>query len=182
MGASPQPLQDDDYDKRLEEYDSNEETDSEEYDKDNEWTQPLDSTAQFHDGNQTIEVAEGSIARLHCRVDNRDQGEQIMWYSLYHVVSDSKQELKEDLLTICSVNKDVHEGERKEICIPYSKKDARNRFREEGQLLTISNVTKADNGKIYKCSLAVGEPMPSIYLTLVVHPSDWEAPKTTPSH
>ena len=23
--------------------------------------------------------------------------------------------------------------------------------------------------------------MPSIYLTLVVHPSDWEAPKTTPS-
>jgi len=47
--ASPQPLQDDDYDKRLEEYDSNEETDSEEYDKDSEWTQPLDSTAQFHE-------------------------------------------------------------------------------------------------------------------------------------
>ena len=55
------------------------------------------------------------------------------------------------------------------------------RFRDEGQLLTISNVTKADNGKTYKCSLAIGEPMPSIYLTLVVHPSDWEAPKTTPS-
>ena len=42
-------------------------------------------------------------------------------------------------------------------------------------------MTKADNGKIYKCSLATGDPMPSIYLTLVVHPSDWEAPKTTPS-
>merc|ERR1719322_1484369 len=102
--ASPRPLQDDDYDKRLEEYDSNEGTDSEEYDKDSEWTQPLDSTAKFHDKNQTVEVAEGSIARLHCRVDNRDQGEQIMWYSL-----DSKQKQKEDLLTICSVNKDVHE-------------------------------------------------------------------------
>ena len=42
-------------------------------------------------------------------------------------------------------------------------------------------MTKADNGKTYKCSLAIGDPMPSIYLTLVVHPSDWEAPKTTPS-
>ena len=51
-----------------------------------------------------------------------------MWYSLYHVVSDSKEKQKEDLLTICSVNKDVHEGERKEICISYNKKDARNRY------------------------------------------------------
>ena len=67
-------------------------------------------------------MAEGSIARLHCRVDNRDQGEQIMWYSL-----DTKGKQKEDLLTICSVNKDVHEGERKEICLSYSKKDKRNR-------------------------------------------------------
>ena len=43
--ASPQPLQDDDYDKRMEEYDSNEETDSEEYDEESSWTQPLDSKA-----------------------------------------------------------------------------------------------------------------------------------------
>ena len=42
-------------------------------------------------------------------------------------------------------------------------------------------MTKADNGKIFKCTLAVGEPMPSIYLTLVVNPSHWEEPKMTPS-
>ena len=43
--ASPQPLQDDDYDKQMEEYDSNEETDSEEYAEESSWTQPLDSKA-----------------------------------------------------------------------------------------------------------------------------------------
>lgn len=80
--------------------------------------------AQFHDGNQTVEVAEGSIAHLHCRVDNRDQGEQILWYSVYERIY---RKQNEDLLTICSVNKDVHEEERKENCISYSKKDARNR-------------------------------------------------------
>ena len=63
--------------------------------------------AQFQDKNQTIEVAEGSIARLYCRVDNRDQDEQIMWYAL-----DEKQ--NENMLARCSVIKDVNEDERKD--------------------------------------------------------------------
>ena len=56
------------------------------------------------------------------------------------------------------------------------------RFRDEGQRLTISNVTKEDDGKIYKCSLALGkETNPSIFLRLVVHPPDWKEMKTTPN-
>jgi len=171
--GSPQTLPDDDYN-------PNPDTDSEEYDEENEdskWKQPVKSKAQFRDQNQTVEVAEGSIARLHCRVENRDQGEQIMWYAIK-----PQNRQVENLLAMCGVSKDVNEGERKDPCIPVnSQKDKRMRFREDGQLLTISNVTKKEQGKPFKCSLALGEENPSIFLTLVVHPRGWEAPKTTPS-
>lgn len=170
--GSPKTLQDDDYD-----LDGNNDGDDYEEEKDeSSWSQPSESKAQFQDKNQTIEVAEGSIARLYCRVDNRDQDEQIMWYAL-----DEQQ--KENMLAICSVIKDVNEDERKDPCISMvPKKDNRNRFRDEGQRLTISNVTKEDDGKIYKCSLALGkETNPSIFLRLVVHPPDWKEMKTTPN-
>ena len=79
--------------------------------------------AQFKDQNQTVEVAEGSIARLHCRVENRDQGEQIMWYAIK-----PQNRQVEDLLAMCGVSKDVNEGERKDACIPVnSQKDKRIR-------------------------------------------------------
>ena len=79
--------------------------------------------AQFKDQNQTVEVAEGSIARLHCRVENRDQGEQIMWYDIKH-----HNRQVENLMAMCGVSKDVNEGERKDACISVnSQKDQRIR-------------------------------------------------------
>ena len=56
--------------------------------------------------------------------------------------------------------------------------DQHFRFRDEGQMLTISNVTKADENIIYQCQIAV-PPNPSIYLELMVHPSDWKEPTTS---
>jgi len=172
--GSPQTLPDDDYN-------PNPDTDNEEYDdegnEDAKWKQPVESKAQFKDQNQTVEVAEGSIARLHCRVENRDQSEQIMWYDIKH-----HNRQVENLMAMCGVSKDVNEGERKDACISVnSQKDQRMRFKEDGQLLTISNVGKTEQGRTFKCSLALGKEMPSIFLTLVVHPQGWEAPKTTPS-
>ena len=60
----------------------------------------------------------------------------------------------------------------------------RFRFRDEGQILTLTNVNKADENTVYKCALAVPAPAPSIYLDLKVHPSDWKETTTIkiPAH
>ena len=88
--------------------------------------------AQFKDQNQTVEVAEGSIARLHCRVENRDQGEQIMWYDIKH-----HNRQVENLMAMCGVSKDVNEGERNDACISVnSQKDQRMRLELKLYLLS----------------------------------------------
>lgn len=131
------------------------------------------SKAQFQDQNKTIHVAEGSLAKLQCRVNNRDQDEQIMWFSI-----DKRQNQMPKFIAVCSVAKDVKEDERKDAChilIP----NTRERFRDEGQKLILSNVTKDDETTVYKCMLAAGLPAnPSIYLELKVHPSDWKETST----
>ena len=58
------------------------------------------------------------------------------------------------------------------------------RFKDEGQILTLSHVTKDDENIVYKCELAVPPPAPSVFLELKVHPSDWKGTTTikTPVH
>ena len=73
--------------------------------------------AQFEDQNTTVQIAEGSIARVHCRVNFREQGEQIMWF-----VKDKTQPKKENLVATCGVAADVQKGDRKNACTIYNKK------------------------------------------------------------
>lgn len=127
------------------------------------------SKAKFKDQSTTVHVAKGSIARLHCRVNFRDQGEQIMWY-----IKDKTQDEHENLVAMCGVAADVQKGERKNACKISNPKrfDPRFRFTDDGQLLEITHVKAEDENIIYKCGLATTKA-PSILINLVVHPPNW---------
>jgi len=114
--------------------------------------------------------------QFHCQVNNRDQDEQIIWYSI-----DKRQNKTPRMLAICSVAKDVKKDERKDVCqVLVSNK--RQRFKDDGQTLTLTHVNKIDENIIYKCMLAMGQQEnPSIYLELKVHPSDWKETSTAKS-
>ena len=68
----------------------------------------------------TIEVAEGSEAKLSCQLNNREQSDQIMWYS-----RSKKQNKDYKGLQICAIPED----ERKHGCIRVTNKELDSRLR-----------------------------------------------------
>ena len=68
--------------------------------------------AEFLDESRTIDVAEGSVANLSCKVNNRGKSDQIIWSS-----RDKKQSTPEKLIVTCEKKDHTKNSKRKDGCV-----------------------------------------------------------------